>query len=57
MICVQDKDDADYLRSLRTHGWVRELPSYNSVYTKKLEIRSKIVLLLLPQDITLDHLR
>lgn len=34
MICVQDKDDADYLRSLRTHGWVRELPAYNSVYTK-----------------------
>ena len=34
MICVQDKSDAEYLKSLRTHGWVRELPSHNSVYIK-----------------------
>ena len=34
MICVQDQEDADYLRSLRAHGWCRELPDKNSIYNK-----------------------
>lgn len=34
MICTQDKEDADYLRSLRAHGWCRELPDNSSVYKK-----------------------
>lgn len=34
MIACQNKDDADYLRSLRAHGWCRDLPDDNSIYTK-----------------------
>ena len=34
MIAVQNKDDADFLRSLRAHGWVRDLPNENSIYNK-----------------------
>ena len=34
MVCVRDKEDADYLRSLRAHGWCRELPDNSSVYKK-----------------------
>jgi CDP-6-deoxy-D-xylo-4-hexulose-3-dehydrase len=34
MICVQDQEDADYLRSLRAHGWCRELPDNSSIYNK-----------------------
>lgn len=34
MICVQNQEDADYLRSLRAHGWCRELPDNSSIYKK-----------------------
>jgi len=34
MIAVQNKDDADFLRSLRAHGWIRDLPNKNSIYNK-----------------------
>lgn len=34
MIAVQNKDDADFLRSLRAHGWIRDLPNENSIYNK-----------------------
>ena len=34
MIAVQNKDDADFLRSLRAHGWVRDLPNENTIYNK-----------------------
>lgn len=33
MLC-RDKDDADYLRSLRAHGWCRDLPDDNKIYKK-----------------------
>ena len=34
MIAVQNKDDADFLRSLRAHGWIRDLPNENTIYNK-----------------------
>ncbi len=34
MICVQDEENAQYLRSLRAHGWCRELPDDSSIYKK-----------------------
>jgi CDP-6-deoxy-D-xylo-4-hexulose-3-dehydrase len=34
MIACQNKDDADYLRSLRAHGWCRDLPDNNNIYVK-----------------------
>ena len=34
MICVQNQEDADYLRSLRAHGWCRELPDNSSIFKK-----------------------
>jgi|TARA_B100000959_G_scaffold284649_1_gene356896 CDP-6-deoxy-D-xylo-4-hexulose-3-dehydrase len=34
MIACKDKDDADYLRSLRAHGWCRDLPDDNKIYKK-----------------------
>lgn len=34
MIAVNNADDADYLRSLRAHGWIRDLPNENSIYKK-----------------------
>ena len=34
MIACRDKDDADYLRSLRAHGWCRDLPADNKIYKK-----------------------
>ena len=34
MIAVQNKDDANFLRSLRAHGWIRDLPNENSIYNK-----------------------
>ena len=34
MIAVQNKDDADFLRSLRAHGWIRDLPNENNIYNK-----------------------
>ena len=34
MIACRDKDDADYLRSLRAHGWCRDLPDDNKIYKK-----------------------
>ncbi len=34
MICVKNQEDADYLRSLRAHGWCRELPDNSSIYNK-----------------------
>ena len=34
MITVHNKDDADFLRSLRAHGWVRDLSNENNIYNK-----------------------
>ena len=34
MIVCHDKDDYDYLRSLRAHGWCRDLPDDNNIYKK-----------------------
>ena len=34
MIVCHDKDDYDYLRSLRAHGWCRDLPEDNNLYKK-----------------------
>ena len=34
MIVCHDKDDYDYLRSLRAHGWCRDLPDDNNLYQK-----------------------
>ena len=34
MIACRDKDDADYLRALRAHGWCRDLPDDNKIYKK-----------------------
>ena len=34
MIACWDKDDYDYLRSLRAHGWCRDLPDDNNLYKK-----------------------
>lgn len=34
MIACQDIEDAEFLRSLRAHGWVRDLPNNSSVYKK-----------------------
>jgi len=34
MIACRNKDDADYLRSLRAHGWCRDLPDDNKIYKK-----------------------
>ncbi len=34
MIACQSKEDADYIRSLRAHGWCRDLPDNNNIYTK-----------------------
>ena len=34
MVLCQDKDDADYMRSLRAHGWVRDLPADSHLYKK-----------------------
>jgi CDP-6-deoxy-D-xylo-4-hexulose-3-dehydrase len=34
MIAVHNKDDADFLRSLRAHGWVRDLSNENNIYNK-----------------------
>lgn len=34
MIACQDTEDADFIRSLRAHGWIRDLPDDNSIYKK-----------------------
>ena len=34
MIACQHKDDADFIRSLRAHGWCRDLPDDNKIYKK-----------------------
>jgi CDP-4-dehydro-6-deoxyglucose reductase, E1 len=34
MIACESKEDADYIRSLRAHGWCRDLPDNNNIYTK-----------------------
>lgn len=34
MIACHDSDDANYLRSLRAHGWCRDLPDKNKIYKK-----------------------
>jgi len=34
MIVCHDKDDYDYIRSLRAHGWCRDLPDDNNLYNK-----------------------
>ena len=34
MVLTDNKDDADYMRSLRAHGWVRDLPDDSSLYKK-----------------------
>jgi len=34
MIACQHKEDADFIRSLRAHGWCRDLPEDNKIYKK-----------------------
>ena len=34
MVLCKNKDDADYMRSMRAHGWVRDLPDNSSLYQK-----------------------
>jgi CDP-6-deoxy-D-xylo-4-hexulose-3-dehydrase len=34
MVLTDSKDDADYMRSMRAHGWVRELPDNSVLYQK-----------------------
>ena len=34
MIACKDKNDADFIRSLRAHGWCRDLPQDNNLYKK-----------------------
>ena len=34
MVLTDSKDDADYMRSMRAHGWVRELPDTSVLYQK-----------------------
>jgi len=34
MVLCREKEDADYLRSMRAHGWVRDLPDNSSLYKK-----------------------
>ena len=34
MVLCKNKDDADYMRSLRAHGWVRDLPADSHLYKK-----------------------
>lgn len=34
MIACKSKDDADFIRSLRAHGWCRDLPDDNTIYKK-----------------------
>ena len=34
MVLCQNEDDAQYMRSLRAHGWVRDLPADSPLYKK-----------------------
>ena len=34
MVLCKNKDDADYMRSMRAHGWVRDLPDDSHLYKK-----------------------
>ena len=34
MVLTDNKDDADYMKSMRAHGWVRELPDNSTLYKK-----------------------
>ena len=34
MVLCKNQDDADYMRSMRAHGWVRELPDDSPLYQK-----------------------
>jgi len=34
MVLCKNKDDADYMRSMRAHGWVRDLPDNSHLYKK-----------------------
>jgi CDP-6-deoxy-D-xylo-4-hexulose-3-dehydrase len=34
MVLCNNKDDADYMRSMRAHGWVRDLPDNSHLYKK-----------------------
>jgi CDP-6-deoxy-D-xylo-4-hexulose-3-dehydrase len=34
MVLCKNKDDADYMRSLRAHGWIRDLPADSHLYKK-----------------------
>jgi CDP-6-deoxy-D-xylo-4-hexulose-3-dehydrase len=34
MVLTDSKDDADYMRSMRAHGWVRDLPNDSLLYKK-----------------------
>tara|TARA_Y100001936_G_C16049389_1_gene656790 strand:- start:598 stop:1758 length:1161 start_codon:yes stop_codon:yes gene_type:complete len=34
MITCKNKEDADFLRSMRAHGWCRDLPENNKIYKK-----------------------
>ena len=34
MVLCKSQDDADYMRSMRAHGWIRELPDDSPLYQK-----------------------
>ena len=34
MVLCKNQDDADYMRSMRAHGWIRELPDDSPLYKK-----------------------
>jgi len=34
MVLCKTQDDADYMRSMRAHGWIRELPDDSPLYQK-----------------------
>jgi CDP-6-deoxy-D-xylo-4-hexulose-3-dehydrase len=34
MVLTDSRDDADYMRSMRAHGWVRDLPDNSPLYQK-----------------------
>ena len=57
MIAFQSKEDADYVRSLRAHGWCRDLPDNNNIYTKTGKTLLKIVLRLLQDLVTCTTIR
>ena len=52
MITCKNHDDYDYLKSLRAHGWCRDISDNSKLYQKQ-EMHLKTVLLLLHLGIAL----